>query len=329
MKTFLKWMVSVFILLGLAFQPALAEEWPLAILWPTGNFATQGAMEFSKLVKERTDGKLTIVVHPGGALGYKGPDMLRVVKDGLVPIGEMLLGYVAGSEPILDLSTMPFLVADYKEAKALGDISRPTMEKVFNKWNQRLLYWHFWPGAGIYTKKTVRSVEDLKDLKIRAFNAESTQWVKDAGGKPMTMPWGDVYMSLYTGGIDAVLTSTVSGVDGKFWEVTPYFANLGFTFGYSAVTVNLAAWNKLPDQIKTILTSTAREMEGKQEQRVASSDQTAIAELTKHGIKISEISPEFRKQCSSLSEPIWANWVKRTGPEGESLLNEVRKVTKR
>ena len=208
-------------------QGAAAEEWPLAILWPAGNFATQGTMDLARLVKERSGGKLNIVVHPGGALGYKGPEMLRVVKDGLVPIGEMLLGYVAGAEPILDLSTMPFLVSDFKEAHQLGTISRPTMEKAFTKWNQKLLYWHFWPGAGIFTKKPVQSIDDLKDLRIRAFNAESTEWVKAAGGKPLTMPWGDVYMALFTGGIDAVLTSSVSGVDGKFWEVDAPFREPG------------------------------------------------------------------------------------------------------
>ncbi len=321
--------VGVLLFCGLVLQPALAEDWPLAILWPPSNFATQGAMDFAKLVKEKSEGKLNIVVHPGGALGYKGPDMLRVVKDGLVPIGEMLLGYVAGSEPILDFSTMPFLVADYKEAKALGTLSRPTMEKVFTKWNQKMLYWHFWPGAGLYSKKPINSIEDLKDLKIRTFNAESTEWVKAAGGKPMTMPWGDVYMALFTGGIDAVLTSTVSGVDGKFWEVTPYFANLGFTFGYSAVTVNQNSFNKLPDKMKTALTGAAREIEAKQEQRAITVDQSSAAELTKHNIKISEISPAFRLQCAKLCEPIWANWVKRTGPDGEALLNGLRKITKR
>jgi len=325
-----RWVVLTMLLGSLFFnQRAFAEEWPLAILWPPSNFATQGAMEFAKLVKERTDGKLTIVVHPGGALGYKGPDMLRVVKDGLVPIGEMLLGYVAGAEPLFDLSTMPFLVADFKEAKALGTLSRPTMERIFTKWNQKLLYWHFWPGAGIYTKKPVSSIEDLKDLKIRTFNAESTEWVKAAGAKPVTLPWGDVYMALFTGGIDSVLTSTVSGVDGKFWEVTPHFAPLGFTFGYSAVTVNLNAWKKLPDPIKNVLIETAKEIEAKQEEKAIASDQTATAELIKRGIKVSEVSPAFRKQCVALSEPIWANWVKRAGPEGETLLKEVRKMTKR
>jgi len=322
-------MIMVFIL-GLCFQKvSVAQEWPLPILWPPANFATQGAMEFSKLVKEKSGAKLTIVVHPGGALGYKGPEMLRVVKEGLVPIGEMLLGFVAGSEPILDLSTNPFLVADYKEAKLLGTLSKPTMEKVFNKWNQKLLYWHFWPGAGIYAKKPINSVEDLKDLKIRTFNVQSTEWVKAAGAKPITMPWGDVYMALFTGAVDAVLTSTISGVDGKFWEVTPYFTNLGFTFGYSAVTVNLNSFNKLSDDLKAVLVESGREMDIKQEERTLTSDQSARAELIKRGIKFGEMSPAFRKQCVNLSEGIWAEWVKKSGPEAEHLLNEVKKITKK
>ena len=320
-------MVAVFCLTIL--PGAGAEEWPLAIVWPVSNFATQGAMEFGKLVKERSGGKLTITVHPGGALGYKGPEMLRVVKDGLVPIGEMMLGYVGATEPILSLSTMPFLVSNAKEAHALGVVAKPIMEKSFAKWNQKLLYWHFWPGAGLYTKKPVQSVQDLKNLKIRAFDATSTEWIKAAGGKPVTMPWGDVYMALFTGEVDAVLTSSVSGVDGKFWEVTPYFADLGFTFGYSAVTVNSNVWNKLSDDLKKILTETAKEMGAKQENRAIAVDETARAELTKRGVKVSEISPAFRQQCMQIAEPLWASWVKTVGADGQTLINEVRKATKK
>jgi hypothetical protein len=114
---------------------------------------------------------------------------------------------------------MPFLVSNPKEAHVLGVVAKPTLEKTFTKWNQKLLYSHFWPGAGLYTKKPVQSIQDLKDLKIRAFDATSTEWVKAAGGKPVTMP-GDVHGLVHQGG-DAVLTSSVSGI-GKFW-VTPYF----------------------------------------------------------------------------------------------------------
>lgn len=330
MNTMKRLSMAVVILAGLCLHPgARAEDWPLAILWSANNFATQGAVDYSSLVKERSGGKLNITVHPGGALGYKGPDMLRVVKDGLVPVGEMLLGYVGGTEPIFDLSTMPFLVSNFEEAHTLGVIARPTMEKAFSKWNQRLLYWHYWPGAGIYTKKPIQSLQDLKDLKIRAFDATSTEWVKAAGAKPVTMPWGDVYMALFTGEVDAVLTSSVSGVDGKFWEVTPHFTALGFTFGYSAVTANMNAWNKLPEELKATLLAAGKEIEAKQESRARAVDETARAELVKHGVNVNEASPAFRQQCLQLAEPLWANWVKRAGPDAQTLIDQVRKATKR
>lgn len=306
---------------------AMAEKWQLSILWPASNFSTQGVMKFADLVKDRTDGRVAIEVHPGGALGFKGPDMLQVLKDGLVPIGEMLLGYVAGTEPIVDLSTMPFLVADYGEAHLLGVVSKPYMQNVFKKWNQKLLYWQFWPGAGIYTKKPIASFEDLKGLKIRTFNNISTQWVKNAGGNPMSMPWGDVYMAMSTGAIDALLTSSVSGADGKFWEVMSHFTNLGFTFGYSAVTVNLNAWNKLSDKDKAIIIDTAWEMEEIQEKQSILADKTSVTKLVTNGMQVMDISPEFQKQCADLAMPIWEEWVSKVGPDGRSMMEEFKTLT--
>ena len=310
-----------------AIHTARAEKWQLSILWPVGNFSTQGVIEFSKLVKDRTNGSLEIEVHPGGALGFKGPEMLQTMKDGLVPIGEMLLGYVAGTEPLVDISTMPFLVANYGEAHLLGLVSRPYMEKVFKKWNQRLLYWQFWPGAGLYSKKPIKSLEDLSGLKIRTFNAVSTQWAKNAGAKPVSMPWGDVYMAMSTGAIDALLTSSISGADGKFWEVMSHFTDLGLTFGYSAVTVNLKAWNRIPDKTKLILLDTAREMEYKQEKKSILSDKSSMAKLVKNGMKVSEMSLEFQKKCSELAKPIWAEWIKKAGPDAKSMIDEFSTLT--
>ena len=211
-----------------------AAKWPLAILWPAGNFSTQGTVQFAEKVKEGTGGNLVIEVHPGGSLGFKGPEMLKVIRSRMAPIGEMLLGYVAGTEPLMDFSTMPFLVANPDQAGQLGEIARPAVEKVFDKWGQKLLYWQFWPGAGIYSQKPIHALEDLKGLKIRTFNAVSTEWVKAVGGNPVSMPWGDVYMAMSTGAIDAVITSSTSGADGKFWEVMKYFTRLNFSFGCNA-----------------------------------------------------------------------------------------------
>jgi TRAP-type transport system periplasmic protein len=314
--------VDCFTFLPLHSRALGAEKLPLSISWPASNFSTQGVMRFADLVKQRTQNRIEIEVHPGGALGFKGPDMLQVVKDGLVPFGEMLLGAVASTEPLMDLSTMPFLVADYWEAHLLGVASKPQLEKNFAKWNQKLLYWQFWPGAGLYSKKPISSLEDIRGLKIRTFNVVSTQWVKDSGGNPVSLPWGDVYMAMSTGAIDALLTSSVSGADGKFWEVMSHFTNLGFTFGYSAVTVNLNAWNRISDKDKLIVLEAAREMEDEQLKQSILSDRTSMAKLIQNGMKVSEMSPEFQKECTDVAKPIWKEWINKAGPDGQKMMDE-------
>ncbi len=306
--------------------PAQAAKvnWPLAILWPTGNFSTQGTLDFAKLVKERTGGEVEIEVHAGGALGFKGPEMLKVIKDGLAPIGEMLLGYVAGSEPLMDFSTMPFLVADYAQAAKLGQVARPAIDKVYAKWGQKMLYWQPWPGAGIFSQKPIKSIEDLKGLKIRTFNAVSTTWVKAAGGNPVSMPWGDVYMAMSAGSIDALITSTTSGAEGKFWEVMKHFTRLNFTMGFSAVTVNNASFAALSEPARQAMLKTAAEIEKTQYERSAASDKDASEKLAAGGITLHEMSPEFLKACRELSKPIWEDWVKKAGPEGAAVIQKMQ-----
>jgi len=133
-----------------------------AIYGPT-SFHTQGAMEFAKLVAKYTNGTVQIVVHPGGSLGFKGPELLKAVKDGQVPLSDILMGVVAGSEHIFGVSSLPRLVKSYKEARELYEKLKPLYKKAALKWNQIFLYAAPWPPSGLVTKKPIKSVADLKD----------------------------------------------------------------------------------------------------------------------------------------------------------------------
>src|SRR3546814_2511713 len=52
-------------------------NWDLPLAWPPGNLHVENAQAFADAVKEGTNGELVITLHPGGALGFKGPEMLR------------------------------------------------------------------------------------------------------------------------------------------------------------------------------------------------------------------------------------------------------------
>ena len=69
--------------------PAAAQvKWDLSTVWPETNFHTQNARRFADEVKKATNGSVEITVKAGGQLGFKGPEHLRAVRDGLVPMAD-------------------------------------------------------------------------------------------------------------------------------------------------------------------------------------------------------------------------------------------------
>ena len=93
------WTLTIVMVVAAAFlaTPCLAKTtWNANSVWPPKNNHSVGLTEFAEKVKKATNGELDIVVHTGGALGFKGPDLLKAVRDGLVPVSDMLISGVAG-----------------------------------------------------------------------------------------------------------------------------------------------------------------------------------------------------------------------------------------
>ena len=119
--------------------PALATDWDMALAWPDGNFHTKNAKTFAAEVAKATDNRVNITVHAGGSLGFKGPEMLAAVRDGLVPVGDVYLSQQVGEEPILGIESIPYLVGSYEELKVLHEHFRPVVEEVAARYNQKVL----------------------------------------------------------------------------------------------------------------------------------------------------------------------------------------------
>ena len=88
-----------------------ATSLDLATAWPDGNFHTTNAKRFAEEVGKVTNGEIKINVHAGGSLGFKGPEQLRAVRDGLVPLADILNIQQVGDEPKPGTELIPFLSA--------------------------------------------------------------------------------------------------------------------------------------------------------------------------------------------------------------------------
>ncbi len=295
-----------------------------AIYGPT-SFHTQGAMKFAELVKKYSNGSVIITVHPGGSLGFKGQELLKAVKDGSVPLSDILMGVVAGSEHIFGVSSLPKLVNSYKAAKKLYEQMKPFYKKAAMKWNQKFLYAAPWPPSGLVTKKPIKTVADLKGLKTRTYDKNGAEFLRALGASPVALPWGEVYSSLRTGMIDSVLTSTESTKNGKFWEVLKYFTNIYYAFPLNMMTINLDYWKSLSKEQQKAILKAAKEVEALQWANSENRMINATKVIEQHGMIVNNSTPELEKAMKKAAAKLWKKFLRRCNSKEKAILKEYMK----
>ena len=301
---------------------ALAEtEWDLPLAWPNGNFHVENAETFAKVVGQVTGGEVTINIHPGGSLGFKGPEMLNAVGDGLVPIGEMLLNQQVGERKILGLETQPYLIEDLDQLAVFHTHFRPAIERVAAEYNQKVLYVVPWPRQYVYTKVEAKGVADLAGIKIRTYNRTTTEMFNRIGMTSVQLPWGELVPSLAAGTIDAVTTSASSGVDGKFWEFLTHMYPTSHVWSSNMVSVNLDAWNDLTDGQRTAIEAVGRMLEPVFWQVSKAEDAAKSKSLIERGVAMGHVSAAMLADMQAATEPMLAEALADLGDEGQAIID--------
>jgi len=305
-----------------AVQPAAAEtSWDLPLAWNDGNFHVENAKTFAKVVGQVTGGEVKINIHPGGSLGFKGPEMLTAVRDGLVPIGDMLLIQQTGENPLFGLEAQPYMVQSLDELAVLHKRFVPMLEKLMADYNQKLLYIVPWPRQYVYTKVEAKDVAGLSGIKIRTYNSSTTDMFGRLGMTPVQLPWGEVVPALAAGTIDAVTTSASSGVDGKFWEFLTYMYPTSHVWSSNAVTVNLDAWNALSEANRDAIERAAKALQPVFWAVSRSEDDLKVGVLTDNGVKIGPLSDGTLKEMQMKTAPMLDEYVEKAGPQAKEIID--------
>jgi len=280
---------------------------------------------FIDAVKEKSGGEVVITPHYGGALGFKSKDHFDAVGDGAVPIAGTYTGVFTGIDPIFTLSAMPFLTPSIEKAKAMFDVARPYYDKVFAKSNQKLLYASPYTPTGVWAKKSVKSVDDLKNLKIRTYDAAGVTTFKAIGAAPIQLSWADVVPQLGTGGISAVLTSDESGISGKFWEHLSHFNALPYSVAINMTHMNLDAFNALTQEQQKALTEAAAETQKANWKRISERVQSNAKILKEKGVTVVSAPAPLVKELRKAANAVLENWKQDMGADGEKILSEYTK----
>ena len=312
--------------LMLAAGPAAAQtKWTLPTAYPANNFQTENVAEFAKDVERLSGGKLVITLHPGAAL-FKATEIKRAVQTGQAQAGEVLLSIHENENPLFGLDSVPFLAASYGANKKLWDASRDAIDKVLQAQGLKVLYAVAWPPQGLYTKKDINTIEDMKGLKWRAYNVGTARIGELVSAQAVTIQAAELPQALATGVVNAYMTSGSTGYDAKTWESMDHYYDLQAWLPRNIVFVNKAAYDALDKPTQDAVLKAAGEAETRGWRISAEKTDWYLKELAVHGMKVLKPSPELDAGLRKIGEQLTADWLKKAGPEGEAIVAAYKKM---
>ncbi|MFV0386091.1 TRAP transporter substrate-binding protein [Paracoccus sp. (in: a-proteobacteria)] len=285
----------------------------------TGQAANYCIGEIEKLAGDEID----ITYQGGGALGFKSTDHFDAVQDGSVEAAVTLLTQLSGIDPVFNLSSIPFVANTPEQAYQLWQAARPEYEKIFAD-NNMVLLWAL-PNApsGIHAKKAINSVDALKGLRIRTYDVNGTETLKEAGAAPLQIAWSDLVPQLSTGGVDAVLTSADGGKQLSIWDYVDHFTEVNYAMALFVAHVNKDAFDELPEKAQAALLDTIAACDTYNWALMEEARTSPYDTMREHGMTITlddDVPPEVFETLGNAAAKVRDAWLAETGERGAAIL---------
>jgi TRAP-type C4-dicarboxylate transport system substrate-binding protein len=316
---------AVGLLATLALGGALAQTqtWNMATPYPDGNFHTINIREFAREVEAATQGRLVIRVHSGGALLPHG-QILPGVRAGQIQMGEVFMSFLARENPVLALDSIPFLATSYEEAERLYRVSRTEVESWLNRQRATLLFSVPWPGQGLFTRRPVNSVADLRGLRFRAHNPATVRIAELTGMTPTLVEAADIPHAFATGIVEAMITSASTGVDSHAWDFTRYFYDLRAWIPKNMVFVSRRALDGLSPADREAVLAAARRAEQRGWQISQQQADSMAAILAQRGMRVLQPSPQLMAELRQVGQVMTNEWLRQAGATGVNIYRAFR-----
>ena len=307
-------------LLALAGTSTAQTKWDMPMAYPAANFHTENAAQFAADVDKATSGKLKIQIHANASL-FKAPEIKRAVQNGQAQIGEILLVNFENEWPGYGLDGIPFVATGFKDAMRLHNAAKPALEKKLAEGGMLLLYSVPWPPQGLYVKKEVESVADMRGLKWRAYSPSTAKIAELIGAQPVTIQAAELPQALATGAIESYMSSGATGYDSKTYEHIRIWYDTQAWLPKNVILVNRKAFDALDKPTQDALRKAGRDAEGRGWKLSDEKNEWYKKALAEKGMKILKPSNKLIADFKQVGTIMLADWVKKSGPEGKAIID--------
>lgn len=300
-------------------------KWDLPSAYAPANFHTENLESFAKDVDVATGGKLKIAVHSNASL-FKAPEIKRAVQGGQAQLGEILLVNYENESPLFGMDGVPFLASSYKQAKLLQDVQRPALDKYLAAQGLKILYTVPWQPQGIYSKKPIASLADMKGMKWRAYSPATARMAELMSLQPVTIQAAELSQALATGVVETYASSSATGIDSKTYESLKYFYEAQAWIPKNAVLINMKAFNALDKTTQEAVTKAAAAAEERGWKSSEDKESAFKKILAERGMSLAPPSVQFAADLRKVGDVMLSDWEKKAAPLGAELISAYRKT---
>lgn len=332
--------VLIAICLILTFSELATASDPIKLRFSTSSIPSQSnyynqVMPFKNRVERETNGRVQVKIYGGSQLNtYKeAPDALR---NNIVDVAVVVPPYHRGRLHLAYAADLPLAFPNpYVGARVMEELYTKYIKSEFKALGFMLgCYYMTPPYYFVSKKKPIRTLEDVKGLKVRSAGGVSSEVVKALGGVPVRMSIGEQYEAMQRGTVDATLTSLRAAViQYKFAEVCNYITKLPLNHVGIVWGMNIKWWKSLPSDIRNIIYGIMREAKYWYI-RDGDIDDEMLEKWAKIGTlkEVIKPSPEETTRWQNAVMPVWDTWVEKNESEGrpaKQMLADIEKLKKK
>jgi len=261
----------------------------------------KGMVYLGQKLAEKSGGKLRVDVYPSGQLGSER-ECLELVQIGGLAMTKVSASVLEGFAPEFKVFGLPYLFRDdaHKTAVLDGPIGKEILAAPQSKFMRGLCYYDS-GSRSFYTKKPVRTPDDLKGLKIRVQESPMAfALIRAFGASATPIAFGELYTALQQGVVDGAENNPPSFHLARHYEVCKYYTLDEHTSVPDVVVVNTHFWASLNPQEQQWLQEAADESAVYQRKLWTTSTEESLAAVAKAGVEI--IRPDQKLFAAKVAE---------------------------
>lgn len=290
---------------------------------PTTDTQQQAAERFAELVREGTDGEITINIFGNGVLGGD-QQMIAGVRSGTIDIEMSGNPNFAGLQPALGAFDLPYIFANRDEAYQVldGKVGDDALALLKQDNLKGLAFWEVGFRAMTNSKHPIKTPADVDGLVMRTNSNKSLiEAFSLLGANPVPMPLGELYTALETGTVDAQDHPISIVWSAGFYEVQDYLSLTNQAYTSLLLVINDDKFESLSPEYQQVLIKAAREAGQYQRDLNEKNEKTILSELAKKGMKI-----ETDVDTAAFQKIVLPTWDSYIAANGRDWIDAIQSV---